>query len=64
VTNRDHRDVLRKAVKAGCSVNITGSNHLRIITPAGEVLFTGMTVSDRYAAQSLRRDLRKKGVVL
>lgn len=64
VTDRDSRAVLRKAMKAGCEVGLTGSTHVRIVTPSGVVVTTGLTSSSRHAHKMLRAALRRAGVAV
>lgn len=63
ITNREQRAVVRAAIRAGCTVTITGGQHVRILTPNGPV-FTGLTGSDRHSHKALTNTLRKKGVHL
>jgi hypothetical protein len=63
ITNREQRAVIREAIKAGCVVTITRSQHVRIETPDGPY-WTGLTGSSRNAHRVLRRELIKKGVPL
>ena len=64
VTDRDSRAVIRRAMRAGCDVEITGSTHVRITTPSGEVVMTGLTSSSRFAHKALRGALRRAGVAV
>lgn len=63
ITNLEQRAVIRRAIRAGCSVTITGGNHVRIVTPNGPV-FAGLTSSSRTAHKALERQLIRKGVDL
>jgi NADP-dependent 3-hydroxy acid dehydrogenase YdfG len=63
ITNREQRALVRMAVRAGCEVTITGSNHVKIMTKNGPV-YTGLTGSNRNAHRALRRQLEGKGVRL
>lgn len=62
VTNREVRDVLRRAMRAGCSVSITGATHVRVVTPSGVAVMAGTTPSSRYAHKKLTGALRRNGV--
>jgi hypothetical protein len=63
ITNREQRAIVREAMKAGCEVTITRSQHVRIETPQGPY-WTGLTGSSRNAHRILRRELIKRGVPL
>lgn len=64
ITNKDAKAVLRKAIKAGCTVEITNGTHVRITTPSGAVVRTGLTSGSSRAGVYLRADLRRAGVDL
>lgn len=64
VTDKDSRAVLRKAVKAGCEVEITNATHIKVTTPSGIIIRTGLTSSSHRAVRYLERDLRRAGVNL
>jgi hypothetical protein len=64
MTNRECRDVVRAAIKAGCTATITSGGHLHIVTPNGQSYFAGMTTSDRQAHVIMRRALIRMGVDL
>lgn len=62
VTDKDSRAVLKRAVRAGCTVEITNSQHVKVTTPSGAIIRTGLTSSDHRAHRYLERDLRRAGV--
>lgn len=57
-------ELLRKAEGVGCIVSLRRSNHIMILTPNGEKVFTSNTTSDRRAWKNLRAQLRRCGVNL
>jgi hypothetical protein len=64
VTDKDTRALLRKAIKAGCTITTTGSNHIRVTCPSGEYFYCALTTSDRNSFKYVRRDLRDRGVAV
>ena len=63
-SNRDVANLLRRAERAGCSLERTGSDHLKITLPDGSLYFAGTSTSDRKAVMRIRADLRRRGVSL
>lgn len=57
------RKLVRAAERAGCVARVTGSCHWRIETPQGPV-FASWSPSDTFALAKVRRDLRRKGVIV
>jgi hypothetical protein len=64
ITNREQRAVIRKAIQAGCTVTLTGSNHIRVRTPSGQVYFCSLTSGDRYVHRRIESALKNMGVDL
>ena len=63
ITQKDHKQVVRKALAAGCSIDIAGNGHVVLTTPDGTRIRTPLTGS-RGSAMYLRQDLRRAGVVV
>lgn len=53
--NKDLEPMVRKVRQLGGSVEITGSTHVRWTMPSGEVIGTGLTMSDTTARNCQRR---------
>jgi hypothetical protein len=59
ITNREMKDEIRKLLKEGWEVSITGRNHIKCTAPNGYSVFTGLTTSDRQAFKKFVNQCRK-----
>lgn len=62
--NRDFRDLAQLALAQGWEINKTNGGHLRWKAPAGALIFSASTPSDRRAVANLRSQLRRAGLTL
>jgi hypothetical protein len=62
MSRKDCELLLRRARRAGFTVERTGSQHWRITAPSGATTTAAATPSDRRAPLKLRRDLRRIGL--
>ena len=60
---KDQHAMIRRATKAGCTVEHRGS-HIMIKTPNGGLVVASGTPGDVNASRQLQRDMRRAGVVL
>jgi hypothetical protein len=59
--NKDIEKLARRAKKQGWEVEVTGGNHLRFISPEGEVVTSGMSVCQT-SIKKVTSQLRKAGL--
>lgn len=60
----DMMKLVKKAKKAGCSAERTGSGHWRIVAPNGTLITTSFSPSNPGSYRDAIRALRKAGVEL
>jgi predicted RNA binding protein YcfA (HicA-like mRNA interferase family) len=60
-TNKDLAQLIKKAVKQGWVVEATKGNHLRWISPSGDIVISAKTPSDRMTVMCTRLDIKRKG---
>ena len=58
------RDLYERAEQAGCTISITGGNHIRVRTPDGKVVHGPLTSGAKRAILNVRSQLRRAGVAL
>lgn len=58
----DWKDLAEAAIRAGCVLTQTGSNHIKWQTPQGRAVFSAGTPSDWRAIRNTRAKLRREGV--
>ena len=56
--------LMKKAQKAGCSVERTGSGHWKIVAPNGTVTVTSFSPKNAGALRDVTKELKKAGVQL
>ena len=59
--NKDLAQLIKKAKKQGWVVEPTKGNHLRWISPNGDVVTSSKTPSDRMTIMCTRLDLKRRG---
>lgn len=59
---KDVRQLCRKAREQGWSVETTQNNHIRLVSPTGEVTYTGGSPSASSAYRNLRASLKRMGL--
>jgi hypothetical protein len=59
---KDMRPMAKIARRAGWTITMRHSGHLRWTRPDDRFATTGSTPSDRWAARNCRRDLRRMGL--
>jgi hypothetical protein len=59
--NKDIRQLLRRARKAGAVVDTTTDEHVRVRCPNGKTVYVATSASCYRALRNIRRDLRKIG---
>jgi predicted RNA binding protein YcfA (HicA-like mRNA interferase family) len=59
--NKDLAQLIKKAKKQGWIVEATRGNHLRWISPNGDVITSAKTPSDRMSITCTRLDLKRRG---
>lgn len=60
-TNKDLAQLIKKAIKQGWSVEATRGNHLKWISPTGDIVISAKTPSDRMTVMCTRLDLKRRG---
>ena len=61
---KELRSLLELATQQGWRVEQRNSNHYKLVSPTGKVVFTSSTPSDHRALENIKRDLRVNGLVL
>jgi hypothetical protein len=62
VKPRELREMYGRAIELGCTVELTGKNHIKVTTPKGEAIFGALTASDQRAVKNARSLLRRYGI--
>lgn len=57
-----YRELWRAAEEAGWRVEHTGKGHLKFISPTGDFIFTGSSISDRRAYRNIVAKFRRCGL--
>lgn len=57
------RPLLRELLAQGWSLSLTGSNHIRAMSPSGELVFMPLTPSDGRAIHNMLPQLRRAGFI-
>lgn len=63
-SNKDFRQLIKKAEAQGWQVGQTNGGHLRWVSPEGKVVFSAFSPSDRRAVHNVERELKLKGFIL
>lgn len=63
ITNREMKNAVRKLMKEGWTITLTGKNHVKCTAPNGHSVFTGLTTSDRNAFRKFEAQCRKTGAL-
>lgn len=63
-TTRDFRQVVRIAKAQGWRVEFTKKNHVRFLSPTGQMVVTSGTPSDHRTVANLIGQLRRQGLVV
>jgi hypothetical protein len=58
------RQLLTKAEKAGCTVELRRAGHWKVTTPGGQAVFCAASPSDSHALKNTKAELRRRGVDL
>lgn len=58
----EYRELLKKAKQQGWTVGTTGNNHLRLVGPNGQQIFTSGTPSDWRSFMNFRARLKREGL--
>lgn len=56
------RELAERAVSQGWSINLTGSDHIRWVSPSGVVVISSQTPSDHRSFKNTRAELARKGL--
>ena len=62
VNNKDLRDLLRKAQEQGCTITLSGQDHIRVTAPNGEIVMCPATSRSFRTIKNTRAELRRIGV--
>lgn len=63
-TSKDMNKMLKKLKKLGWTISVTGTTHIRVVSPAGQIAVVSNSCSDRRGLLNARSDLRKIGAPL
>jgi hypothetical protein len=61
---KDVRDIVRGARRAGWTVRTTNGGHLRFNAPSGESVYAASTPSDPRSVATLRAHLKRRGLLV
>ena len=56
------RELAEKAVAQGWSINLTGSDHIRWVSPSGVIVTSSQTPSDHRSIKNTRAELARRGL--
>jgi len=54
---KEHRTVVRDALKRGWTMEVTGGGHVKLTHPNGGVVYTAMSCSNRFSWKRLRHNI-------
>jgi hypothetical protein len=59
---KEQKQVLRRAEKAGCTIEKTAKGHVKVRCPNGQIIITAATPSDCRVQKNFIARLRREGV--
>jgi hypothetical protein len=63
-TMKELRSLLNTATDQGWEVTRGKNNHIKCVSPNGNIVFVSSTPSDHRALENIKRDLRVNGLVI